>query len=822
MAGNFEDLIIHNLERFNEIPEKRPMHDEIGKRMEREKYEGAFVFQPIPGLYENIAFFDFTSMYASVIVSYNLSLSTLTKEKKNSHQGELGNKKFYFSKQPGFFPTMLKEIIDKRKQYKEEYKKNPNPITKVRSNAYKLIANAAYGYQGFFGARYYCLEAAASTAYFARENIRQVIEKINKKDYTVIYSDSVDGKTKVIIKEKKKVCETEIEKLFKKTDKKSDSDKEYNFKNEIEVLTLDEEGNSVFKPINYVMRHESNKKMYRVWFTNYWYIDVTEDHSLMAYQSSKFNASKINKQNPLKRIIKLKPEEIKKKANTIISLKKIPVIEIQEKNLPKEFFEFMGYFIGDGSFMRNKSNQKYNKDYYLRLSLGSDKEEVFKKLIEPLKKLRYIKSHWWSNTRQGDITLNGLKLVKLVSENCRSPEGKKIIPKWLFYEKEENINAFLRGLFSADGCVMIRNNAPIIKVTTIYQTYAEEIRKLLYRVGISHAIFRENSINKYKSKGKTYSNGSQSINIILKNKGVFAEKIGFLLERKNKLANIKTKGLQKKLIKNFEFDLQSVKNIEEIKTPDYVYDLEVNDNHKFFANYALVHNTDSVAFKLNKHTKEQTLNLLKEINKDLPGIMELDLEDFYKRGIWVTKRTGEFGAKKKYALINEENKIKIRGFETVRRDWCDLARETQNKVLQLILNEGNEQKALEYAKQVIKKIKNREIDIKEILIRTQLKKPIDEYKSITPHVIAARKMKEAGKPVDIGMLLEYYIAEVRSEKEKKLVREKVKLPDEKGEYNIKYYLENQILPAVENIFEVFNISIKEIADGKKQMKIGDF
>ena len=29
----------------------------------------------------------------------------------------------------------------------------------------------------------------------------------------------------------------------------------------------------------------------------------------------------------------------------------------------------------------------------------------------------------------------------------------------------------------------------------------------------------------------------------------------------------------------------------------------------------------------------------------------------YKRGIWVTKRTGEFGAKKKYALINEENKI---------------------------------------------------------------------------------------------------------------------------------------------------------------------
>ncbi|MDD5192913.1 MAG: DNA polymerase domain-containing protein, partial [Candidatus Nanoarchaeia archaeon] len=232
--------------------------------------------------------------------------------------------------------------------------------------------------------------------------------------------------------------------------------------------------------------------------------------------------------------------------------------------------------------------------------------------------------------------------------------------------------------------------------------------------------------------------------------------------------------------------------------------------------------TDSVAFKLNAHTKPQTLELLKEINKNLPGIMELDLEDFYKRGIWVTKRTGEFGAKKKYALINEENKIKIRGFETVRRDWCNLARETQNKVLHLILNDGNEQKALEYVKNVIRKIKNREIEIKEVLIRTQLKKSIDEYKAITPHVIAARKIKEAGKPIDIGMLVEYFIAEVRSEKEKKLVREKVKLPDEKGEYNINYYLNNQILPAVENIFEVFNINIKEIADGSKQKKLGEF
>jgi len=209
-----------------------------------------------------------------------------------------------------------------------------------------------------------------------------------------------------------------------------------------------------------------------------------------------------------------------------------------------------------------------------------------------------------------------------------------------------------------------------------------------------------------------------------------------------------------------------------------------------------------------------------KLNSELPGIMELELEDFYKRGLWVAKRTGEFGAKKKYALINHEGKVKIRGFETVRRDWCTLARELQNKILQKILKDGNEKSALEIIKNAIKEIKERKIGKSDIMIRTQLKKPLSEYKAITPHVIAAQKMKEKGLPVDMGMVVEYFIAETREKKA--LVREKVKLPDEKGEYNIKYYLEHQIIPAVENIFEVFSINIKEIAEGKRQKKLGDF
>jgi len=138
----------------------------------------------------------------------------------------------------------------------------------------------------------------------------------------------------------------------------------------------------------------------------------------------------------------------------------------------------------------------------------------------------------------------------------------------------------------------------------------------------------------------------------------------------------------------------------------------------------------------------------------------------------------------------------------------------------MILKEGNEKHALEYLKKIVKEVRERKIELKKMMVRTQLKKPISEYKSITPHVVAAQRMIEKEMPVDMGSLIEYYIAE--TEGNKKLVREKVRLSNEPGEYNVEYYLKHQILPAVENIMQVFNVDVHAILDGKKQMTLGEF
>jgi len=222
---------------------------------------------------------------------------------------------------------------------------------------------------------------------------------------------------------------------------------------------------------------------------------------------------------------------------------------------------------------------------------------------------------------------------------------------------------------------------------------------------------------------------------------------------------------------------------------------------------------------MGKSKESHIRKLLEKLNSELPGIMELELEDFYKRGLWVTTRGGTMGAKKKYAMVNKKGDLKIRGFETVRRDWCNLARKVQDKVIRMVLGDGNEKRALEYVKGIVKKIKQRKLDKEDLIIKTQLRKPISEYKAISPHVVAARKMHAAKIPISQGNLIRYYIAENSSESKTKLVRDKVKLPEEKGNYDIEYYLEHQILPAVENIFQVFNVDIKEVINKKNQDKL---
>jgi len=221
--------------------------------------------------------------------------------------------------------------------------------------------------------------------------------------------------------------------------------------------------------------------------------------------------------------------------------------------------------------------------------------------------------------------------------------------------------------------------------------------------------------------------------------------------------------------------------------------------------------TDSLFFALNGKTKNDALTFIKKINKEFPGIMELELEGFFPRGIFVSRKRNMKGAKKRYALIDENGRIIVKGFEFVRRDWSEISKKTQHEVLKAILKEGNKKKAVQVIKNVINNLRKNKIKLDDVIIYTQLRKNIESYASIGPHVAAAIKAKKAGYNIFPGMMMKYVVTKGKgSISERSFIYEQAL--NEKKEYDPDYYINNQVLPAVKNILAVLSINEKEVLD----------
>jgi len=229
--------------------------------------------------------------------------------------------------------------------------------------------------------------------------------------------------------------------------------------------------------------------------------------------------------------------------------------------------------------------------------------------------------------------------------------------------------------------------------------------------------------------------------------------------------------------------------------------------------------TDSVFMTLDDKTKKEAFKFQEKINLELPGLMELEYEGFYPNGIFVSAKVGRFGAKKKYALLSEDGNLKIRGFETVRRNSSKIAKDVQEKVLKIILKDEDPTKALRYVKSVVAKLRENKVELKDVIMHTRLKKEIDSYDSVGPHVAVAAYMRMKGMHVGVGSTIEFVIT-----KNGKMIRDKAKLPSEvnQKDYDPDYYINNQVLPAVEKIFEVLGVAKEDLSESKEQNKLERF
>ena len=216
--------------------------------------------------------------------------------------------------------------------------------------------------------------------------------------------------------------------------------------------------------------------------------------------------------------------------------------------------------------------------------------------------------------------------------------------------------------------------------------------------------------------------------------------------------------------------------------------------------HAIYGDTDSAFLKF-EGEKEKFEKFIKEINDYLPGLMRLDLEDFYVKGLFVPRESGGV-AKKRYALLDEKGRLKVRGLEIVRRDLSKYARQTQQEILKICLIDEDIEKAFKYLDERIKSLKEGKYDLRDLVVYEQLSKPISEYKLISPHVMAAKKLYEKGIPVGEGSVIGYIIQKGSGSISERAYPVELADPEK---IDIKYYIDNQIVPVAMRILNAFKI-----------------
>jgi DNA polymerase II len=141
---------------------------------------GGYVFDPKPGLYENVFVLDFKSLYPSIIQTFKIDPLSRLLSSEDSLQTPVN---INFSRTHHILPNFINELM----KHREIAKKNND---KYLSQAIKILMNSFYGVMGSYGCRFYhpnLPDAITGTGQWLLQQSKLFLEK---DDVKVIYGDT--------------------------------------------------------------------------------------------------------------------------------------------------------------------------------------------------------------------------------------------------------------------------------------------------------------------------------------------------------------------------------------------------------------------------------------------------------------------------------------------------------------------------------------------------------------------------------------------------------------------------------------------------------
>jgi len=208
---------------YNYLKKRNIVIPPKNKSSKDEKYAGAYVKEPIPGIYDWVVSFDLNSLYPHLIMQYNISPETLLEERHPTANVErilneeinfelhkdyavCANGAMFRKDVRGFLPELMEKIYNERVIFKkkmlaaeQEYeKKKTKELEKeiARCNniqmARKIQLNSAYGAIGNQYFRYYKLANAEAITLSGQVSIQWIMNHMNSHLNKILKTEDVD------------------------------------------------------------------------------------------------------------------------------------------------------------------------------------------------------------------------------------------------------------------------------------------------------------------------------------------------------------------------------------------------------------------------------------------------------------------------------------------------------------------------------------------------------------------------------------------------------------------------------------------------------
>jgi DNA polymerase I len=162
-----------------------------------QKFQGAYVIDPVPGIHYDVVVMDFSSLYPSIIKEYNLSYETVLCPHKDDEDNLIKGTPYHIcTHKMGIFAYVVGFFRDTRVKYFKPKSSDKTLTQKQRSyyhtiqQALKVFINASYGVFGSQNFPLFCLPVAESTTGIGQYSIKQTIRKAEELGVKVLYGDT--------------------------------------------------------------------------------------------------------------------------------------------------------------------------------------------------------------------------------------------------------------------------------------------------------------------------------------------------------------------------------------------------------------------------------------------------------------------------------------------------------------------------------------------------------------------------------------------------------------------------------------------------------